>query len=72
MMPGGQFAERTDELVSRMKKAPRAKGSARIYVPGEMEWECEGISKEHGVPLTQLAVENLNGLAEDIGEHPVF
>ncbi len=72
MMPDGQFEERTDELISRMKKAPRAKGSTRTYVPGEMEWECEGISKEHGVPLTQLAVENLNGLAEDIGEHPFF
>lgn len=72
MMPDGQFEARTDELISRMKEAPKAKGSDRTYVPGEMEWESEAITREHGVALTQMAIDSLNGLAEDTGQSLLF
>ena len=72
MLPDGQFQTQTDELISRMKNAPNAQGSERTYVPGEMEWESEQAAREQGVPLTQMAVDSLKGLAEDVGEDAVF
>ena len=67
MMPPDQFHERMDELISRMKNAPKAKGADRTYVPGEMEWECEQVAQKHGVPLTQITLHNLKGLGIDTG-----
>ena len=68
MMPIDRFYDRIDELISRMKNAPKAKGSDRTYVPGEMEDDTEQIAREYGAPLTQLTVDNLIGLSEDVGE----
>ncbi len=67
MMPIEQFEARVDALIERMHDAPRAEGVERIYVPGEMEWECERASAQHGVPLTELTVDSLRGLATDVG-----
>ena len=67
MMPIDQFYQRIDELVRRMREAPKAKGATRIYVPGEMEHDSENKARENGVPLTQMAVDSLTGLAEDTG-----
>jgi ureidoglycolate dehydrogenase (NAD+) len=67
MMPMAQFYERIDELIRRMREAPKAKGETRTYVPGEMEYDSEHIARQEGVPLTQMAVNSLTGLAEDIG-----
>ena len=72
MMPQEQFEARVDELIERMHAAPRADGVERIYVPGEIEWECERESAEHGVPLTQLTVDSLRGLAADVGIEAPF
>ena len=67
MMPMNQFYERIDELIRRMREAPKAKGATRTYVPGEMEYDSENTAQEAGVPLTQMAVNSLAGLAEDTG-----
>ena len=67
MMPLDSYHERIDELVRRMREAPKATGVERTYVPGEMEYDCEAHSRREGVPLTRMAVENLAGLAEDLG-----
>lgn len=66
MMPMDQFLARMDELITRMKQAPKARGSERTYVPGEMEWESEQAAREHGVPLTQMALDSLTGLGQDV------
>ena len=67
MMPLDSYHERIDELVRRMREAPKATGVERTYVPGEMEYDCEALSRSEGVPLTRMAAENLAGLAEDLG-----
>ena len=67
MMPLDDFFDRVDELVRRMREAPKAAGVDRTYVPGEMEYDCEAVSRREGVPLTRMAVENLAGLADDTG-----
>ena len=67
MTPPGPHADRMDKLISQMKNVPKARDADRTFVPGEMEWECEQEALRHGVPLTQDAVDSLNGLARDIG-----
>lgn len=67
MMPLDRYYDRIDELIRRMREAPKAAGAERTYVPGEMEYDSEALSRREGVPLTRMAVENLVGLAEDTG-----
>ena len=67
MMPLDDYYERIDELIRRMREAPKAVGVKRTYVPGEMERDSEAVSKRKGVPLTRMAAENLAGLADDTG-----
>ncbi len=67
MMPLDSYYERIDELIRRMREAPTAPGVDRTLVPGEMEYDCEAVSRREGVPLTRMAAENLAGLAEDTG-----
>ena len=67
MMPFAEFTDRMDELIRRMRTAPKAKGVDRTYVPGEMEWDNEQLAKAHGVRLTDMAVKHLTGLADDLG-----
>lgn len=67
MMPLDSYYDRIDELIRRMREAPKAAGVERTYVPGEMEYDSEALSRREGVPLTRMAAENLAGLAEDTG-----
>lgn len=67
MMPVDAYYARMDELIHRMRTAPKAKGASRTYIPGEMEYESEEIARTYGVALTETAVNSLRGLAEDVG-----
>ena len=67
MMPLDDYYDRVDELIRRMREAPKAAGVERTYVPGEMEYDSEAVSRREGVPLTRMAAENLVGLADDTG-----
>ena len=67
MMPLDDYYDRIDELIRRMREAPKAAGVERTYVPGEMEYDSEAVSRREGVPLTRMAAKNLAGLADDTG-----
>lgn len=67
MMPADAYYERVDKLIDRMRTAPKAKGVERTFVPGEMELEHEALCREHGIALTQATIDNLTGLAVDVG-----
>ena len=67
MMPLDSYYDRIDELIRRMREAPKATGVERTYVPGEMEYDSEIVARREGVPLTRMAAANLAGLAEDTG-----
>jgi LDH2 family malate/lactate/ureidoglycolate dehydrogenase len=67
MMELNEFYDRIDRLISRMKTAPKAEGADRTYVPGEIEYESERLARREGVALTKLAIDNLTGLADDVG-----
>jgi len=67
IMPIDQFKGRMDRLIREIREAPKAKGSERIYLPGEMEWENRDESLAEGLQLPDDVIANLTGLAEDYG-----
>jgi len=67
MMPVGEFKTRMDQAIRTLRNAPKAKGSERIYIPGEMEWEKQKQAQVEGIPLPEDVRANLRGLAADVG-----
>jgi len=66
MMPLGAFRERVDKMIGDVRQAPKAKGSERIYVPGEIEWEKRREALANGIALPADVLASLRGLAEDL------
>ena len=67
IMPIQEFKDRIDWLIREIKGAPKAKGSERIYLPGEMEWERRDKALKEGMQLPEDVIASLAGLAEDVG-----
>jgi ureidoglycolate dehydrogenase (NAD+) len=60
------FKNRVDRLIQDIHETPKAKGTERLYVPGEMEWENRRKSLANGITLPADVVESLRGLAGDL------
>lgn len=60
------FKDRVDRMIREIKDAPKAKGSDRIYLPGEIEWELRDEALRSGIPLPDDVIAGLVGLAKDI------
>lgn len=67
MMPIARFKDRMDHVISEIKASPKAKGSDRIYLPGEKEWDNRERALQEGMILPEHVVDRLIGLAEDAG-----
>lgn len=67
IMPASLFKERMDWLIRSIKEAPKAEGSERIYLPGEMEWERRDEALAVGMLLPEDVIASLSGLAEEMG-----
>ncbi|MCA9904860.1 MAG: Ldh family oxidoreductase [Anaerolineae bacterium] len=67
MLSPSQFEERIDWLADDIHDAPKAAGSERTYLPGEMEWERRERALRDGLELPPDVVTSLIGLAEDVG-----
>ncbi len=67
MMPIDVFKARMDAMIREIKAAPKAAGTDRIYLPGEMEWERRDRALRDGMQLPDYVLTNLVGLAEDVG-----
>lgn len=65
-MPIDRFKARIDEMIREIKSAPKASGAARIYLPGEMEWERRAIALREGLRLPADVISSLKSLAEDL------
>ncbi len=63
---GETFKERMDRAICEIRNAPKAKGTERIYLPGEMEWERRNRALAEGIELPEDVVANLRGLAEEL------
>ncbi|NLX64385.1 MAG: Ldh family oxidoreductase [Clostridiaceae bacterium] len=60
-------ADRVEEMCVSLRNAPKAKGSDRIYTPGEIEWEKYIVAEEEGINLPADVMDSLMGLSEESG-----
>lgn len=65
-----RFKDRIDGIVRMMRDTPRAPGIARIYLPGEIEYETEKERKENGIPLNAEMTSELVSLAKKLEMDP--
>jgi LDH2 family malate/lactate/ureidoglycolate dehydrogenase len=70
IMPLDLFQERVDWLVREIHAAPKASGSERIYLPGEMEWEKRAAAMEQGIDLPDDVRASLIRMAYEVGLDP--
>jgi LDH2 family malate/lactate/ureidoglycolate dehydrogenase len=65
IMPMDQFQSRMDKLITQIHDAPKATGTDRIFLPGEMEWEHYEQALKKGIELPEHVVINLRKLSEE-------
>jgi LDH2 family malate/lactate/ureidoglycolate dehydrogenase len=65
--PMENFSERVTALVREIREAPKAEGSKRIYLPGEMEWDKRKTALKQGIAFPQDVVLVLQELAASLG-----
>ncbi len=64
--PADEFKSDMDDLLQRLKKAPKAKGAERIYIHGEKEFEEEERSTIQGIRLDPKVVDELRSIAKEL------
>jgi LDH2 family malate/lactate/ureidoglycolate dehydrogenase len=67
IIPIEAFKQRVDRLIREIRQAPKAKGSERIYAPGEMEWENRAWALKNGIPLPEQILADLHRVGEQLG-----
>jgi LDH2 family malate/lactate/ureidoglycolate dehydrogenase len=65
-MPLAQFRNLMKGYADSIRSSRKAKGTARIYLPGEIESEKEKMSRERGIELSAASLETLNQLLEKV------
>lgn len=63
------FFDRLEVQLTAIRSSPRAQGVERIYIPGEIEWECEQDHRRNGIPIGSATLKALHELAEELGVH---
>jgi LDH2 family malate/lactate/ureidoglycolate dehydrogenase len=66
LLPLEQFHERMAQLIREVRASPKAKGTERIYLPGEMEWERRERALAEGIDLPAEVIANLRRLGEEL------
>jgi LDH2 family malate/lactate/ureidoglycolate dehydrogenase len=67
IIPIALFKQRIDIVIRQLRKAPRAKGADRIYVPGEIEWEKRRDSLVNGIALPEQVFSALYRTGQRLG-----
>ena len=67
ILPIQSFKERMDSVIQRLHDAPKAKGSERVYAPGEIEWEKRADALKNGIELPENVSASLHRAAELVG-----
>jgi LDH2 family malate/lactate/ureidoglycolate dehydrogenase len=65
--PKDEFKQNMDDLIRRLKKARKARGSTRVYIHGEKEFEEAERRMKQGIPLNAKVVEDLRLIAQELG-----
>ena len=67
MGPFQNFVDRVNSLVRELREAPKAEGSQRVYLPGEIEWEKRKAALKNGIAFPGDVVMTLQELADSLG-----
>ena len=67
MMPMDEFKRRVDGVCREIRAAPKAAGSDRIYLPGEIEWDRRRRALAEGIVLPDDVMQYLSALAGELG-----
>jgi LDH2 family malate/lactate/ureidoglycolate dehydrogenase len=67
MMPIAEFKRRIGALADEIRQAPRAEGSDRVYLPGEIEWERRRRALAEGIVLPEDVRRCVRELARELG-----
>jgi len=65
-----EFKARMDSHVERMHASQLARGTERIYVPGEIEWLNRKEKLESGIPVATAVWKELLACSEEVGVEP--
>jgi L-2-hydroxycarboxylate dehydrogenase (NAD+) len=65
--PVDEFKSTMDDLICRLRTAPKADGQERIYVHGEKEFEAATERRRTGVILHPAVFADLRGFADEFG-----
>jgi LDH2 family malate/lactate/ureidoglycolate dehydrogenase len=66
-MPIAEFKQRMDTMIRNIHETPKAKGSERIWLPGEMEWERREVALKEGMLMPEIVLNSLAKLAKEVG-----
>jgi ureidoglycolate dehydrogenase (NAD+) len=72
ILPIDDFKVRVDTMIRKLRESPKAKGSSRVYLPGEIEWERREDALKHGILLPEIVMTSLLGAAQDMGLDPAL
>ncbi len=61
------FNERIENMIEYIHSTPKAKGTEKIFYPGEIEWGKYNLSMENGLVLPKDVEESLEGLQKESG-----
>jgi LDH2 family malate/lactate/ureidoglycolate dehydrogenase len=64
--PADEFKAAMDDMLRALKNSPKAEGHHRIYVAGEIEFECEQERLKTGIPLNHKVVADLQRVADEL------
>lgn len=66
-MSPDRFRARMDALIEDLTTSRKAPGAARIYIPGEIEFETERERARDGIPFDAADLQSLRQIAESTG-----
>jgi LDH2 family malate/lactate/ureidoglycolate dehydrogenase len=66
-LPIASFKERMDHLIQEIHATPKAEGSERVFMPGEIEFERRAKALVDGIEFPDDVTASLRGLAADLG-----
>jgi ureidoglycolate dehydrogenase (NAD+) len=67
VIPIEHFKQRVDQIIRELRQSPKAKGSHRVYVPGEIEWGKREDALNYGIALPEPILTSLNRLGKQLG-----
>ncbi len=66
VLPIDDFRARIDDMIRKIRSFPKATNSARIYMPGEIEWERRYDALANGIAFPELVLEALCSVGREL------